>query len=700
MRKSKRLKKELSLFKIYAVATGATLSSGFFLLPGLAAGQAGPAVIVSYLLAALHLLPAVFCMAELATAMPRSGGIYYFVDRSMGPLLGTIAGIGTWLALILKTAFALVGMGAYITLFFPDTPMAPLAIGLAIVFGWLNLFGVKKSGGFQVILVVVLLTILGSFMGFGLFQLQASHFRDFFARSFDSIYATAGLVYISYVGLTKIASVSEEVSNPERNLPLAMFLALGTAILIYTVGTTVMVGVIPLDVLKHNLTPVAAAAEVLFGEVGRVTLTVAAVLAFFSVSNAGILSASRYPLAMSRDHLMPRYFRYLSKYRTPKVSIYVTVGLIILCIVAFDPTKIAKLAGAFQLLLFGLSCLAVIIMRESGLEAYDPGYKSPLYPWMQLAGLIAPMFLIAEMGWMPALFTTGLIALGTGWYMYYGRKRITRDGAIYHYFARLGKRRFEGLERELRGIMKEKGARQEDPFDMVIARAVFVDLPDCRSFQTVVESASEKLAKRIPASVELFQESFLEGTRVGATPVSNGVALPHMRLPDLKHPEVAIVRTASGINVDIDDEFLGDHATVQPVYAFFFLVSPEENPGQHLRLLAQIADQVDDDEFIGNLLRAPDEVALKELLLREEHAIALHLNKTGRTAEMIGKAVRDLSMPEGSLIAIIHRNGRIIIPRGRTVLRENDRLTIIAEPKVISKLNKEYDREASPLADS
>ncbi|MFQ6114766.1 MAG: amino acid permease, partial [bacterium] len=86
--KTKRLKKELTLFNVYALATGATLSSGFFLLPGLAAAQAGPAVTLSYLIAALHLIPAVFSMAELSTAMPRAGGIYYFLDRSMGPLLG------------------------------------------------------------------------------------------------------------------------------------------------------------------------------------------------------------------------------------------------------------------------------------------------------------------------------------------------------------------------------------------------------------------------------------------------------------------------------------------------------------------------------------------------------------------------------------------------------------------------------------
>ena len=112
------LEKKLGLFDVYALATGATLSAGLFLLPGLAAGQAGPAVVLSYLLAAIPLVPAMLCTVELATAMPKAGGSYYFLERSLGPMLGTVGGFGTWLALTLKTSFALVGLGAYVALFF------------------------------------------------------------------------------------------------------------------------------------------------------------------------------------------------------------------------------------------------------------------------------------------------------------------------------------------------------------------------------------------------------------------------------------------------------------------------------------------------------------------------------------------------------------------------------------------------------
>ena len=144
LKRNKRLKKELGLKDVFAIATGTTLSAGFFLLPGLAAEQAGSAIVFAYLLAAVPLIPAMFSIVELATAMPRAGGIYYFLDRTMGPLVGTIGGIGTWLALILKVTFALIGMGAYISLFLPEIEIIPIAIGIAFLLGLLNLYFFPK----------------------------------------------------------------------------------------------------------------------------------------------------------------------------------------------------------------------------------------------------------------------------------------------------------------------------------------------------------------------------------------------------------------------------------------------------------------------------------------------------------------------------------------------------------------------------
>ncbi len=684
------LKKELTLLNVYAIATGTTLSAGFFLLPGIAFNEAGPAVVLSYMIAAIPLIPAMFSMVELSTAMPRAGGAYYFLDRSMGPFVGTIGGLGTWLALVFKTAFALIGMGAYLSIFWPEVPIVMLAVILAVLFGIVNLFGAKKTGTFQVFMVFALLLILLAFIGKGIPEINSVHFEGFFDKGTVSIISTAGLVYISYVGVTNIASVAEEVQNPERNLPLGVFLAIGTAIIVYAVGTTIMVGVLPANELAQDLTPVASTAEIIFGEWGKIAVTVAAVIAFASVANAGILSASRYPLAMSRDHLIPSKLAKLTARNIPHYGIAVTVGLIILLILTLDIARIAKLASAFQLLMFAFICLAVVVMRESQIEAYDPGYRSPFYPWMQIFGVFSPLWLIAEMGALPILFSLGLVTLGTVWYFAYAQNRVVRSGAIYHLFARLGEQRFEGLDRELRGIMKEKGVREEDPFDEVVARAQVMEFTKEHQFGEITRQVAIEFERNLGVDAKELEQGFLKGSRIGATPISRGAALPHIRLPDLKLAEMVIVRVNELCFVEAPD-FSGKILLQGPIHAFFYLISPNENPGQHLRILAQIAGRIDDENFLKDWLDASDEQELKEILLRDERFLSLRIRNNTPSSVFIGRSLKDIRMPEGCLVALIRRRGETIVPRGLTVLLEGDRLTIIGDAQGIEQLNNKYN---------
>lgn len=691
--KTRRLKKELGLFDVYAVATGTTLSAGFFLLPGLAAEQVGPALVLAYVLAAVPLVPAMFSVAELATAMPRAGGVYYFLDRSLGPLVGTIGGLGTWLALILKVSFALVGLGAYVGLFVPNVPLTEVAVALAVALGILNLFGAKASGGFQSFLVVGLLAILAVFVGTGLPNVQPARFEGFFAAGFESILGTAGLVYISYVGVTKIASLSEEVRDPERNIPLGIFLALGSALAVYCLGTVVMVGVVPMEELRGDLTPVASAAERVLGHWGAVAVSVAALLAFISVANAGTLSASRYPLAMSRDRLLPRFFRRLTRGSTPAAAILSTMFAIVLILVFLDPTRIAKLASAFQLLMFSLVCLAVIVMRESRIESYDPGYRSPFYPWTQVVGIVTPLVLIAEMGALTIAVSGGFVAAGILLYVTYGRKRVTRSGALFHIFARLGQQGLDaGLDPELRLILREKGLREEDPFEHVVAEAAVVDLEEPVSFEELAGRVSEILSRRVPATREELEAGFLEGTRIGATPVAKGVSLPHLRLFGIDRPEMVMVRSAAGVTVDVTDVH-GVHAPEEPIHALIFLLSPEDDPKRHLRILAQIAERVDDEDFMASWLGARNEQVLKEILLQDERYLSLRLRPDQPAAAWIGKALRELELPEGVLVALVRRQGRFLVPRGGTVLEAGDRLTILGGETEIRLLRQELSAD-------
>lgn len=689
LKEPERLKKELSLFDVYAIATGTTLSAGFFLLPGLAAIQAGPAIVLAYLAAAIPLIPATFSLVELSTAMPRAGGIYYFMDRSMGPLFGTIGGIGTWLALVLKVAFALIGLGVYVGLFIPELPMIPVAIAIAAVLGVVNLLGARSSGGVQVVLVLILLVILAVFMGKGITEITPARFEGIFDTGLAPIISTAAFVYISYGGVTKVAGISEEVKNPERNLPLGIFAALGTAILVYGVGTAVMVGVVPMERLAGDLSPVATAAGILFGKLGIVLVSIAALLAFISVANAGTLSASRYPLAMSRDRMMPGFFQKLGSRGVPVYSILATVGTIVLILLLLDTAKIVKIASAFQLLMFMFVCVAVIVMRESKIQSYDPGYRSPFYPWMQVFGILASLWLLFQMGIWPKVFTTAMVLLAVLWYQYYVRSKVLRSGAIYHYFEHLGQSRYEGLDRELRGILKEKDLRKEDPFDELVARSHVLDINSSVDFAEIVSDVSKLLSGFVPLTHENLYRTFMEGTVVGITPVAHNVALPHLRVDGLAQMELVMVRSKPGVQIKFNNPAT-DREEEQTLHAIFFFLSPLNKPTQHLRMLAQVARHVESDTFFEDWLHAEDEQQLKEALIHNERFHSIYLHKDTPTESLIGKELREVNMPVGSLVALIRRDEEIIVPRGNTVLKENDRLTVIGEPSSMRKFHKEY----------
>ncbi len=688
---SGKLAKELRLFDVFALATGATLSGGLFLLPGFATAQSGPAVVLCYLLAGVPLLPAIMCLVELSTAMPKAGGVYYFLDRALGPLAGTVGGLGTFLALVLKTAFALMGLGAYVALYLEPNPLLTrgIAVGLAVLFGILNIVGAKKSGGFQRILLVGLLIILALFLAQGLPAVHLGSFDGFFAKGPEAIVATAGLVTMSYVGVTKVASVAEEVKDPERNLPRGMFLALFVCLAVYALCTTVLVGVLPMDRLTTTSTPMADAAFAVAGGFGKALLTAAAVMAFFSVANAGILSASRYPLAMARDGLMPPKFAKLDGKGAPVAAILLTVGLVVASVLLLDPLKIAKLASAFLFVMFALLCLSVIVMRESGLESYDPGYRTPLYPWIPFFGVFVPFVFIAQMGLLPTLFSLALVAGCVVWYWTYARHKVDRRGALFHVFARLGEQRHEELDGELRGILKEKGLRDADPFDEVVFNSDVLDLDEIEGFEELIELAATSLAQTTGSDRSRFVEGFREGTQTGATPVAKGVALPHMRLGGISEARMVMVRCRREIRILAGDVF-GHSAMSDRVHAVFFLVSPEDDPSQHLRMLAQLASRIDEDDFLEQWLGARNEVQLREVFLRNERYISITVENAGPSARLARRSVASMELPDECLLVAIRREGRTLVPSGRSVLQLGDRLLIIGEPAPIAELYAVY----------
>ena len=552
------------------------------------------------------------------------------------------------------------------------------------------------------VLVATLVSILffyviqGAFAVFNVdfFDVVRSEFSPFFQFGPQGFFATIGFVFVSYAGLTKVASVSEEVQNPDRNIPLGMMLSLATATFIYVVGVFIMVMLLEPEALHADLTPVATAGEQFLtwlpGDIGLILVVIAAIAAFASTANAGIMSAARYPLAMARDELIPTYFSKLGRFGTPTIATVATAIIMIFLLVAFNVESVAKLASAFQLLLFGILNISVIVMRESKIEGYDPGFSSPWYPWMQIAGFFISMFLIAEMGLLSIIFTIAIAAVSVVWYFSYSKDKVEREGAIYHVHARLGKYQHEGLEREMRGIMREKGLRKEDPYEKAIGRALVLDLSHDLHIDDITKTVSTALAERVDISADKIYSLFLEDYREGIIPVGNACAIKHVRVEEDVDTEVALIRIKDGLPFDKVNLESNQKDLDEELNSLIYIMSSTERSSQHLRILAHLAEMIDAIDFKKRWLNAKDEAELREILLRDERFINMTISDDDPTKEMIDKQVKDIRLPGSTLITVVKRGEKIIYAHGKTEIKEGDRLSLIGEKSDINEVKEKF----------
>ena len=611
-----KLKKGLSLVNIFAIASGAMISSGLFILPGFAFVQAGPAVVVSYFLAGLLAMTGMFSQAELVSAMPKAGGTYFYVTRSLGPAVGTVDGLITWFSLSMKSAFALVGMAAFVKLLV-SVDIHIISLALCFIFVAINIIGIKEAGRIQVILVLGIFVALIFYIIQGFPAVKVQHFEVFAPNGWPAIFSTAGLVFVSFGGLLKVSSVAEETKDPARTVPLGMMLSIFIVTIFYILVIFVTVGVLGPELARSglnsgpSLTPISDGAAVFAGQPGRLFLGFAAILAFISTANAGIMAASRYPLALSRDELLPGILaRVNSRFKTPHISIFLT-GLFIVFALFLRLDILVKAASTVLILTYMFSCFSVIIMRESHLQNYQPRFRAPLYPWIQIAGIVGFAFLLFEMG-KEALFISGiLIVSGFFVYWFYGRIRATREYALLRVIERVTAKEFTAhlLESELKEIIRERDEIVKDRFDHVIEEASVLDIDRPLSvdelFKTVASAVSEKLHLETPVVLDLLHKREKESS----TAISQNLAIPHIVIKGKEAFTIFLVRAKKGIYFS---------KLAPKVSAVFVLVGTRDERNFHLRALAAIAQIVQDSEFYKRWMKARNESELRDIILLGE----------------------------------------------------------------------------------
>lgn len=573
------LKRDVSLSGVFSLAVGAMISSGIFILPSYAFALSGPSAIISYAIAGFLALIGSFGMIELATAMPKSGGDYFFINRSLGPLVGTFTGILGWLALSLKSSFAVYGLSKVVEILFGVQPLLVATIGIT-VFVLLNLKGAKEAAKLQLALVVILLTLLVGFVVFSIPKVDTTHYVPFFKGDVTTMLITSGFVFISFGGLLKVANIAEEIKDPKKNIPLGVISSIIVVTILYSLVMFVLTGLLTPENLKNSAAPVADAARQSFGNPGFIAMTIASTLAFVTTANAGILAASRYPMSLARDGLLPPFFVKMNKRGMPIVAIVLT-GILMWGTLLLDLNSLVKAASSVILASYVLTNVSVMVLRESHLVSYMPTFKSPLYPWLNIACVLIFSYFIVELGSLTIGATVTILIAGALLYFFYGRHHNNSEYALLHLLRRIADESLtQGLlEKELEEIVTERDSRESYYVDL-LKRAKAYDIEDALTFEQLIQKACDDGIISIKCDKKELEHRFVEREKEATTQLNSFIAIPHLIIDNMKEMQMIVIRSKKGVSFSNDK---------LPAKAVVILFGPLKAREDHLIAMSHIA---------------------------------------------------------------------------------------------------------------
>ena len=314
-------------------------------------------------------------------------------------------------------------------------------------------------------------------------------------------------------------------------------------------------------------------------------------------------------MAMSQDGLLPKIFGKVGhKFKTPHISILFTALFMISAILLLNLENLVKLASTLMILLFMFVNLSVIIMRESKTPNYQPKFRTPFYPWTQVAGMLSCFFLLVEMGvgtlFIATLFLTGSFV----WYWLYARVRVERESALICLIQRIANKDLpcKDLSGELREIIRIRDEKNYDRFDELVGRCMVLDLPKKLSMEEAFGKISETLSEELGMNTETLKELLLAREEESSTALSPGLAIPHIILGGSNIFELLLARSEEGIvfpNVD------------QPIHALFVLLGSSDERNFHLTALMAIAQITQRKDFFKKWLGAKNVDELRDIVL-------------------------------------------------------------------------------------
>jgi APA family basic amino acid/polyamine antiporter len=434
----RRLKKVLTAWDLTAIGIGCIIGVGIFVLPGVeAAEHAGPAIILSFAVAAAACACSALCYAELAAMIPVSGSAYTYGYATLGEILAWIIGwdlvleymVGASLVAIGWSAYLvnlLKGMGLHLPHEFITAPFGPdpgyldlpaAFIVLAITF--LLVRGIKESSRFNLVVVIVKVSVILIFIFLTAWYIKPENWVPFAPFGWKGVMTAAAIVFLAYIGFDAVSTTAEEARNPQRDLPIGIMASLVIATVLYMAVAAIMTGVVPYAQLGVA-DPIALVLNILHMRWASALISVGALAGITSVLLVLLMGQPRILFAMSRDGLLPGLLSKVhSKFQTPYVTTWVT-GCIVATAAALTPIKVvAELCSIGTLFAFIIVCAGVIVLRYTRRDLHRP-FKVPFAPVVPAIGIALCGFLMFSLPWVTWARFVIWLAIGLVIYFTYG----------------------------------------------------------------------------------------------------------------------------------------------------------------------------------------------------------------------------------------------------------------------------------------
>jgi basic amino acid/polyamine antiporter, APA family len=436
-RQGTQLKRELKATDLAMLGIGAIIGTGIFVLTGVGSLTAGPALILSFVIAGLACLFAALAYAEFSSLVPVSGSVYTYSYATLGEFVAWIIGWDLVLEYLLAVSAVssgwsgyfkslLEGFGIHLPAALTNAPGGSVpgaivnlpALVIVLIITFLLSIGVKESKWVNNIMVAIKLIVVALFIIVGIFYVKPAHWSPFMPFGFSGVGLAAATVFFAYLGFDAVTTAAEETRDPQKDLPKGILWSLGICTFLYIIVTAILTGIVPYqNFASHQDAPVAFAMQFVHQNwlVGLISL--GALVGMFTVMLVMLYGQIRIIFSMSRDGLLPPIFSHVhQRYRTPYVTTW-SFGIFAALLGAFVPLdELAQLVNLGTLAAFVLISIAVMVLRYKQPDL-PRKFKTPLMPLVPILAIIFCVFLMVQLH--EATWIRFLIWLAVGLIIYF-----------------------------------------------------------------------------------------------------------------------------------------------------------------------------------------------------------------------------------------------------------------------------------------